>query len=875
VRGDAEQVRLDADRDGTERWKWWGPYLPARQWGTVREDYSAGGTAWDYFPHDHARSRAYRWGEDGLGGICDRWQHLCFGLALWNGNDPILKERLFGLTNSEGNHGEDVKEYWWALDSTPTHSWMEWLYKYPQRAFPYSDLLAENGRRGVDQPEYELIDTGIFGENRYFDIKLTYAKAAPGDLCILIDATNQGPDPAPLHVLPTLWFRNTWSWGRDDRRPWLELDGGTVVAVHGTLGTFHLAAEGLADNAWLFCENETNFERVYGAGNGTPFPKDGINDHVISGTPTVNPAQSGTKAAAWFQQTVAPGETATFRLRLSDVRHDKPFGPTFAATVKDRKAEADEFYSELAPEASPDARAVQRKALAGLLWAKKHYRYDIRQWLQGDPANPAPPPERMNGRNQHWSHLYNADIVSMPDEWEYPWYAAWDLAFHMVALSLVDSDFAKEQLLLFTREWYMHPNGQLPAYEWAFDDVNPPVHAWAVWRVFKIDAIQRGGVKDWEFLERMFHKLLMNFSWWVNRKDAEGNNLFEGGFLGLDNIGLFDRSSPLPSGHTLEQSDATSWMAMYCLNMRAMAAELASHDPTYEDVCTKFFEHFLTIASAATYRDGFSLWNDEDGFFYDVLVDDQTNRIPLKVRSWVGLIPLFAVESFDQRTLQNLPEFRKRADWFLRKRPEQCRALHVADWGGETERHFLALVGPTKLRRILMRMLDENEFLSPYGLRSLSKVHEAEPVRLDLQGATHEVRYQPGDSDTWLFGGNSNWRGPIWFPLNYLMIESLQKFHHFLGDDFKIEFPTGSGNELNLWEVSVQLSRRLIDLFMPDDNGRRPVNGGVDTFDSDPHWSEHPTFYEFFHGDSGKGLGASHQTGWTALVAKLIRQSGR
>jgi hypothetical protein len=871
MRGDAEQDRLDADREGTARWKWWGPYLSARQWGTVREDYSEGGTAWDYFPHEHARSRAYRWGEDGLGGICDRWQHLCFAIALWNEHDPILKERLFGLTNSEGNHGEDVKEYWWALDSTPTHSWMQWLYKYPQRAFPYGDLVAENRRRGVDQPEYELIDTGVFDENRYFDVLLTYAKATPDDLCIAIDVTNRGPDPAPLHVLPTMWFRNTWAWGRDDRHPWVEIDGTYVKAAHGTLGERWLSSDG-TDHEWLFCDNDTNFARLYGSANTTEYPKDGINDHVLHGAPTVNPALSGTKVAAWHRLTIGPGETKRLRLRLSDVQHHDPFAD-FDAVLAKRKTEADEFYRELAPTASAEAKAVQRKALAGLLWAKKHYRYDVRQWLEGDPANPPPPPGRDAGRNQHWGHLYNADIISMPDEWEYPWYAAWDLAFHMIPIALVDPDFAKDQLLLFCREWYMHPNGQLPAYEWAFDDVNPPVHAWAAWRVFKIDAIQQGK-KDFEFLERIFHKLLMNFSWWVNRKDSEGNNLFEGGFLGLDNIGLFDRSRPLPSGHTLEQSDATSWMAMYCLNMLAMAAELAHHDPTYEDVCTKFFEHFLTIASAATYRDGQSLWNEDDGFFYDVLIDDMNNRVPLKVRSWVGLIPLFAAESFDDRLLQNLPEFRKRADWFIRKRPDQCRALHVSDWGGDRERHFLALVGPNKLRRILMRMLDESEFLSPYGLRSLSKAHEAEPVQLDFHGERLEVRYQPSDSDTWLFGGNSNWRGPIWFPLNYLMIESLQKFHYFLGDRFTVEYPTGSGNELTLGQVASELSLRLTRIFLPDEHGRRPVNGGNDTFDFDEHWKDHPTFFEFFHGDSGRGLGASHQTGWTALVAKLIRQSG-
>ena len=873
MRGDAEQQRLDDDRTGVAPWKWWGPYLSSRQWGTVREDYSAGGTAWDYFPHDHARSRAYRWGEDGLGGICDRWQHLCFAIALWNGNDPILKERLFGLTNSEGNHGEDVKEYWWPLDSTPTHSWMQWLYKYPQRAYPYDDLVTENRRRGIGQPEYELVDTGVFDDDRYFDVQLTYAKVSPHDICIVVECTNRGPDPAPLHVLPTLWFRNTWSWGRDDRHPWLQLDGDHVEASHGLLGQRWLAAEGIEADGWLFCDNESNAERLWGVRGTTEHPKDAINDHVVHGAPTVNPASSGTKAAAWYRLTIDAGATVRLRLRLSDQPLTDPFGATFDDTLRERKAEADEFYDSLAPGASHEARHVQRRALAGLLWAKKLYRYDVRCWLEGDPDMPKPPPERAAGRNSHWQHLYNADVISMPDEWEYPWYAAWDLAFHMVPMALVDAEFAKEQLMLFCREWFMHPNGQLPAYEWAFDDVNPPVHAWAAWRVFKIDAIQRGE-RDWEFLERIFHKLLMNFSWWVNRKDAEGNNLFEGGFLGLDNIGLFDRSRPLPGGHVLEQSDATSWMAMYCLNMLAMAIELAHHDPTYEDVCTKFFEHFLSIAAAATERDGYSLWDEDDGFFYDVLVDEAGARIPLKVRSWVGLIPLFAVETFDRRALQNLPDFLARAAWFVRKRPDQARHFHVADFGGARERHFLSLVGPNRLRRVLMRMLDETEFLSPHGLRSVSKAHEQDPVRLDLGGDEFEVRYQPGDSDTHLFGGNSNWRGPIWFPLNYLMIESLQKFHHYLGEDFTVEFPTGSGRELTLWQIAGELSHRLTGLFVPGADGRRPSNGGVDRFDHDANWQAHPTFYEYFHGDTGKGLGASHQTGWTALVAKLIRQYG-
>ena len=731
---DAEQGRLDEDRNRVALWRRWGPYLSARQWGTVREDYSPGGTAWDSFPHEHARSRAYRWGEDGLGGISDHWQHLCFSVALWNTNDAILKERLFGLTNSEGNHGEDAKEYWWALDSTPTHSYMRWLYKYPQRAFPYADLVEGNRHRGREEDEYELVDTGVFEESRYFDVEITYAKSAPDDICILIEAHNRGPEAAPLHLLPTVWFRNTWSWGRDNRRAQLRAVAHNVIeTTHGSLGSRWLVCDDHPQ--LLFCENETNTQRLWGIQNATPFPKDGINDHVISGAESVNPAQFGTKGSAWYRFDVAAGASVSVRVRLTNVRPEgEGVGTDFDDVLRSRREEADEFFDDLAdvPAESP-LRDVQRRAIGGLLWAKKHFRYDVREWLEGDPAMPPPPPGRENGRNREWVHLYNADIISMPDEWEYPWYAAWDLAFHMLPMAIVDPDFAKEQLLLFCREWYMHPNGQLPAYEWAFNDVNPPVHAWAAWRVYKIDGA-RTGRKDTDFLERIFHKLLINFSWWVNRKDAAGLNVFEGGFLGLDNIGLFDRSAPLPDGGRLAQSDATSWMAMYCLNMLAIALELAQINKSYEDVATKFFEHFLYIAHAANNLggEGLSLWNEDDGFFYDVL-DIGQQHIPLKVRSFVGLIPLFAVETIEPRVFDMLPDFAERMRWFQKNRPDLCANIFTMNRPGVGERRLMSLVGPDRLRRILARMLDEDEFLSPNGLRSLSKIHEATPGLADAR----------------------------------------------------------------------------------------------------------------------------------------------
>ena len=875
----AEQARLEEARQAGNRWRWWGPHLPARQWGTVREDYSDSGNAWAFFPHDHARSRAYRWGEDGIAGICDRWQHLCVALALWNGCDPIIKERFFGLTNEEGNHGEDVKEYWWPLDSTPTHSWMTLLYKYPQVEFPYSRLVEENRRRSRHEGEFELIDTGVFDGDRYFDVTVTWAKAGPDDILLQVEAANRGPDAAPLHLLPHAWFRNTWSWGRDDRRPSLRADGERAVRFdHKAHPPYWLAADGSPD--LLFCENESNSERLWGIPNGTPFPKDGINDHVVSGgsAPTVNPERVGTKAAAWYRFEVPAGGTATVRLRLSTERAPA-FGREFDRILEARRAEADEFYADLSPpRVSEEQRHVQRRAMAGLLWGKKHYRYDVHEWLDGDPVGPQPPHDRLHGRNAGWEHLYNADVISLPDEWEYPWYACWDLAFHMIPMAYVDPDFAKEQLILFCREWFMHPNGQLPAYEWAFDDVNPPVHAWAAWRVYKIDAAATG-VNDYGFLERIFHKLLINFSWWVNRKDAQGSNLFEGGFLGLDNVGLFDRSAPLPGGARLEQSDATSWMAMFCLNMLAIAMELAGKDPVYEDTATKFFEHFLAIAHAMNnlgHDRNMGLWDEQDGFFYDLL-SVNGEQIPMRIRSIVGLIPLFAVETTEQSVLDRLPDFTGRARWFVKNRPDLCDNIFELDEPGMEKRRLLSILGPDRLRRVLRYMLDEDEFLSPYGIRSVSKFHAGHPVQLQLDGQVHEISYQPGESTTGLFGGNSNWRGPVWFPINYLLIESLQKFHHYFGDSFTVEFPTGSGQELNLWDVAAELSRRLIALFVPDEaaGGGRPANAGHPVLDSDPWWHDQVAFHEYFHGDTGAGLGASHQTGWTALVAKLIRQSGQ
>ncbi len=876
-----EEERLQESRDRKSHWKRWGPYLSERQWGTVREDYSPFGTAWEYFPHDHARSRAYRWGEDGIGGISDRHQLICFALALWNGRDPILKERLFGLTGSEGNHGEDVKEYYFYLDSTPTHSYMKFLYKYPQAEFPYAWLVEENRRRGRSSPEFELIDTGVFNQDRYFDVFIEYAKAGYEDILIRITAHNRGREPAELHLLPTLWFRNTWSWGRDDRRPKLakapRVTGAEVIeAQHVYYGQRRLVCEGSPE--LLFTENETNFKRLYGIENAAPYVKDSFHDYIVHGArEAVNPSERGSKAAAHYRLQIAPGSSATLRLRLTDqAPAEGMFGQRFDTLVATQLKEANEFYTQRFPEdLSEDARNVQRQAFAGLLWSKQFYHYDVRVWLEGDPAQPAPPPERKRGRNHTWAHLYNADVISMPDKWEFPWYASWDLAFHCVALALIDPDFAKEQLILLLREWYMHPNGQLPAYEWAFGDVNPAVHAWAAWRVYKIENRIRG-TADRTFLERAFHKLLLNFTWWVNRKDAEGLNVFQGGFLGLDNIGVFDRSAELPNGGHIEQSDGTSWMAMYCLNMLAIAMELAFEDPAYEDVASKFFEHFVYISQAMNDLggEGIELWDEADGFYYDVLHLPNGSHYPLRLRSMVGLIPLFAVETLEPEVLDKLPGFKARMMWFIENVPHVAQHIDQTQKSEHGVRCLLSLVNRERLLRVLRYMLDEAEFLSPCGIRALSKFHKGHPYMLQLDGHEHRVDYEPAESTTGLFGGNSNWRGPVWFPVNFLLIESLQRFHYYYGDLLKVESPTGSGEMKSLWSVAADLSRRLTHLFVRGVDGRRPVYGGTEKFQQDPYWRHLILFYEYFHGDNGAGLGASHQTGWTALVAKLIEQSG-
>jgi hypothetical protein len=885
--GDAERRRLAEAREGRAPWYRWGPYLSDRQWGTVREDYSAHGTAWDYLPHDHARSRAYRWGEDGLLGISDEMGLLCFGLALWNGADPILKERPFGLTGPEGNHGEDLKEYYWFLDSTPTHSYMAALYKYPQRAFPYAALVEENGRRGRGAPEYELLDSSIFDDDRYFDVQVEYAKASPEDLLIRIGVTNRGPDAAPLDLLPTLWCRNFWSWGREQGRPLLSAEEPTsdrrrvngadhrlVRAEHPWLPEHWWACAG--EPTLHFTENETNTERLFGLPNGTPYVKDAIHEHVVQRNPSAcNPAAVGTKVAARYHWLIAPGATQTALLRLSTSRHPAPFQDA-DAILERRRGEADHFYQGFgAATMTEDERRVQRQAFAGLLWCKQFYHYDVDEWLEGDPAQPPPPAERRHGRNADWNHLNTHDVSSMPDSWEYPWFAAWDLAFHCIALAPVDPHFAKQQLLLFGREWYQHPNGQLPAYEWAFGDVNPPVHAWAAWRVYKIEK-RVTGKSDRAFLERIFHKLLLNFTWWVNRKDPEGRNVFQGGFLGLDNIGVFDRSAPLPTGGHLEQSDGTAWMGMYCLNMLSMALELARENMVYEDVASKFFEHFLYVAGAmigVRGEAGVTLWDEADEFFYDVLHLPDGREQPLKLRSLVGLIPLLAVETIEPDILEKLPGFRERLEWFLTNRPQLASLVSRWTEPGLGDRRLLALVRGHRMKRLLARMLDPAEFLGDYGVRSISRHHLDQPFELQANDATYSVQYEPAESSTGLFGGNSNWRGPIWFPINYLLIEALQRFHHYYGDDFLVECPTGSGQKLTLWEISAELSRRLSSIFLRGPDGRRPVYGWQRKLQDDPHWREHILFHEYFHGDNGAGIGASHQTGWTALVAKLLEQT--
>ena len=883
----AEELRLEEARLRTRHWRRWGPYVSDRAWGTVREDYSPHGTAWEYLPHDHARSRAYRWNEDGLAGICDRHQRICFALALWNGRDPILKERLFGLTGNEGNHGEDVKEYYFYLDSTPTHSYMRFLYKYPHAAFPYGALVEENRRRGRQASEYELIDTGVFDGDRYFDVEVEYAKADAEDILIRIHVTNRGSEPAYVDVLPTIWFRNIWSWHPNPSKPSLQQESGSSPAIALTDPKYgrrwlHCATgpDSVVAPELLFTENDTNTQRLFGYGEGG-YSKDAFHRFVVDGeTAAVNPARQGTKAAARYSATVAPGARITLRLRLNDIAPDSslPF-TAFDSIVDERRREADEYYDVvLPPTLSDDATNVARQALAGLLWSKQYYHYVVKDWLEGDSGQPAPPAERGGGRNHQWTHIYNADVLLMPDKWEYPWYAAWDLAFHSVAVAVVDPDFAKDQLRLVLREWYMHPNGQLPAYEWAFSDVNPPVHAWAAWRVYKIEQKRRGH-GDLNFLEAVFHKLLLNFTWWVNRKDAEGMNIFQGGFLGLDNIGVFDRSAPLPTGGHLEQSDGTSWMAMYSLNMLAIAMELARHNPAYEDVASKFWEHFLNIAHAISGGhqhggQGHDLWDAEDGFFYDVLHTPDDQRVPLKVRSLVGLIPLLAVQTLEAESLDRHEAFRRRMEWFIEHRPDLTANVACMQTRGRSERRLLAIVDPDRLRRILAVMLDEREFLSDYGIRAVSKVHRDAPYSLTAAGVEYRVGYEPAESSNGLFGGNSNWRGPIWFPINFLLIEALQRFHHYHGEHFTVECPTGSGRLMTLAEVASELSRRLSAIFLKDTLGRRAVFGQVERFQQDPNWSGLIPFHEYFNGDTGAGVGASHQTGWTALVAKLLQQSG-
>jgi hypothetical protein len=861
-----EKARLKAADGGLAPWRAWGPYLAERAWGTVREDYSSDGTAWDFFPHDHARSRAYRWNEDGMGGICDDRQFFCFALAFWNGRDPVLKERLFGLAGPEGNHGEDVKEYWWYLDSTPTHSWMRWRYHYPQNAFPYDDLVEVNRARGRDDAEYELVDTGVFDDSRYWAVTADYAKAGPHDMCILIKAENRGPEEATLHVLPTLWFRNTWSWGLADHGDFPMVHGGgqRLIGDHRLVGRITLTGDGMPTP--LACDNESNATRLWGAPNRTPYPKDGINDHVVHGAPTVDPDCSGTKGALHYVLTVPPGGTGEIRLRLTAEDPGSPvsspdLGPGFQAVLAARQAEADEFFAELTPDTcTADEALVLRQAVAGLLWSKQYYHYNVARWLKGDPLHPADP-RREHGRNARWWHLSARDVIAMPDAWEYPWFAAWDLAFHAVALAQVDPAFAKQQLELLLEGWYLHSCGQMPAYEWNFDDDNPPVHAWAALQVFALD-----GSRDFDFLKRVFRKLLMNFTWWVNHADPDGDNVFEGGFLGLDNIGPFDREHGLPPDTFLQQSDGTAWMAMYSLNMMEMALILAGQDSTYHDLVPKFYEHFALIAEAA-HRIG--LWSEEDGFFYDVLQVPGEGLVPIRVRSVVGLLPLTAAASVPTSSLGSIVELVNRVRWYRSNRPEYTELLG----GDETRRdhrQLLAMVGPERLRRLLDRMLDENEFLSGHGLRALSREHQDHPFSLTVGGTRYTLSYEPGESRTVMFGGNSNWRGPVWFPVNYMLIDALDRYHEFFGDGWRIPFPAPGGPPATLRQIANDIAHRLVSLFLKDAEGRRPVFGEVKLFQHDPAWHDLIPFHEYFHGDTGAGLGASHQTGWTALVVNLI-----
>ena len=881
----SEEKRLgESDRYAVD-WKKWGCYVSERAWGTVREDYSPDGSAWDYFPFERSHLKAYRWNEDAIAGICDRKQNLCFGLVLWNEADAILKERFFGVSGPKGVHGEDVKEYYFYLDNTPTHSYMKFLYKYPQEPFPYERLYAENAHGDKSRPEFELIDTGIFDEDKYFDVLIEYAKADADDIWIRITATNRGPEAAPLHLLPSIWFRNTWSWTANAKKPILRqaapaANGLSAIEIESKeLGTYRLYCEGSSN--LLFTENETNFEAIGEGVNSSGFVKDGINNYVVNkDRSAINPEGVGTKASAHYVFMVPPYGSAEVCLRLCDAEHSvplehDPFVADCRAVIDKRRLEAEEFYGRIIPDdLSPDSRNVMRQSLAGMLWSKQFYNYVVKDWLEGDPVFPPPPASRLSRRNHQWTHLYNEDVISMPDKWEYPWYASWDLAFHCIPLALLDPGFAKRQLIRLLREWYMHPNGQIPAYEWAFDDVNPPVHAWAALRVYRIEA-KRKGVADRDFLEKIFHKLMLNFTWWVNRKDDEGNNVFEGGFLGLDNIGVFDRSKELPSGGHLEQSDGTSWMAMFSLNMMAIALELAVEDSVYEDVASKFFEHFVYISDAMNNLGNkkTELWNERDGFYYDAL-HLNGKQFPIKLRSLVGLIPLLAVETLEDEWLDKLPDFKQRTEWFLENRPDLTGDIACLQTRGREKRRLLSLVDRERLRRVLKVMLSENEFLSDHGIRSLSHVYRASPFVFDVLGTHQRVAYEPAESRSEMFGGNSNWRGPVWFPVNYLLIEALQKFDYFYGKEFTVEFPTGSGEMFDLWQVSQKLEERLCKIFLQNEDGRRPVYGRTEKFQSDPHWRDYILFYEYFHGDNGSGLGASHQTGWTGLIGKILQQVG-
>lgn len=865
-----EKERLESVKHKSKLWHKWGPYLTARQWGTVREDYSANGDAWDFISHDAARSKAYRWGEEGIGGISDNQQLICFAVALWNKKDPILKERYFGLTGNEGNHGEDVKEYFYYLDNTPTHSYMKMLYKYPQAEYPYKQLLEENKRRTKVEAEFELIDTGIFNEDKYFDVFIEYAKNSEEDILIKITSYNRGKEKAALNILPQIWFRNTWSWSKDNSKPKMFSDVDSIKLVHEKLGEYNLYYD--ENPEALFCENETNYKRLYNVDNTNTYLKDGINDYITQKIKSsVNPSKTGTKASLNYDIEIDGGSFKSVRLRLVKNSIQDPF-QNFDLIFKQKINEADEFYADIQAEIkSDDAKNIQRQAFAGMLWSKQFYYYDVEEWINGDKGQPKPPAQRKEGRNKDWLHLNNADIISMPDKWEYPWYATWDLAFHCISFAIIDPEFAKKQLVLFTREWYMHPNGQLPAYEWNFSDVNPPVHAWAAWRVYKIDQ-KLQGKSDTDFLERVFHKLLLNFTWWVNKKDYDGRNIFQGGFLGLDNIGVFNRSTEFTSGERIDQSDGTSWMAMFSLNMLRISLELSKTKSIYQDLATKFFEHFLYIAQSMTNMggEGIGLWDEEDGFYYDNLhINDSV--FPLKVRSMVGLIPLFAVEVLEPELMNLTPEFNTRLNWFLTNKPEMASLVSRWNEKGSGERTLLSLLRGHRMKKLLKRMLDETEFLSDYGVRALSKYYDQNPYEINVLGINHEVKYTPAESNISLYGGNSNWRGPIWFPVNFLIIESLYRFHHYYGDDFQIECPTNSGKFVSIKDAADELTNRLSKIFLRDENGLRPVFGNNNKFQNDSHFKDYLLFNEYFHGDNGSGLGASHQTGWTGLIAKILQ----